>query len=184
MTTGPPNVPRLRPLRGLLFVKRSLVDLEDRLVLRRDGERDHARDEPLGPHLVDGRLEVLDVLVEEVGEPALPLQVFVDRLALLAALGDLPGRAGEVADAVHDLVERPDAGLDREVAELLAVLRVVVPTLRAWVERVDERGPADLEGLADLVHEVDRVRGAPGRDVPRLGVARGHHARHVLLPAR
>src|SRR5438132_9437854 len=125
----------MRALRGLLrLVQRLLVDLQDGLVLLRDGERDHARDEPLGPHLVDGGLEVLHVLVGEVGEPALALQVLVHRLALLAALGDLPGGAGEVAHAVDDLVQRPDAGLDREVAELLAVLRVVVPALRARVE--------------------------------------------------
>src|SRR5258708_18911870 len=121
MTTGPPNVPRWRPLRGLLFVKRSLVDLQDRLVLRRDRERDHARDEPLGPHLVDLVLEVLDVLVGEVREAALALQVLEDRLALLAALGDLPCRTGQVADAVHDLVERPDPAFDGEMTELLRV---------------------------------------------------------------
>src|SRR5207249_5241583 len=170
---------------GRLLVKRLalLVDLEDRLVLRRDGEWDHARDEPVGPHLVDLRLEVLHVLVDEVREPALALEIFVHRLALLAPLGDLPRGAGQVAYAVDDLVERPDPALDGEVAELLAVLRVVVPALGARVERVDERRSADLEGLADLVHEVDRVRGAAGRDEPRLRMPRGEHAGNVLLPA-
>src|SRR6185503_1715822 len=64
-------------LRGLLLVNGLLVYLEDRLVLRRDGERDHARDEPLGPHLVDLVLEVLHVLIREVREAALALQVLV-----------------------------------------------------------------------------------------------------------
>src|SRR5205809_1887526 len=169
-------------LRALLLVQRFLIDLQDCLVLRRDGERDHAGDQPFGPHLVDLGLEVLHVLVDEVSEAALALQVLVHRLALLAALGDLPGRTGEVADAVDDLVERPDPALDGEMAELLAVLRVVVPSFRAGVERVDERRAAELEGLADLVHKVDRVRRASSRDVTRLRVARGEHARHVLLP--
>src|SRR5204862_5062498 len=126
---------------------------------------DHARNEPLGPHLVDLRLEVLDILVDEVREPALPAQVLDDRLALLATLRDLTRRPGEIAHAIDHFVERPDAALDRKVAQLLAVLRVVVPALRAWVEGVDERRTAKLQRLADLVHEVDRVRRASGRDV-------------------
>src|SRR5512132_3133443 len=93
----------------LLLMQRLLVDLEDRLVLLRDGERDDAGDEPVGPHLVDLGLEVLDVLRCEVGEPALAAQVLDDRLALLAALRDLARRSGQIADAVDDLVERPDA---------------------------------------------------------------------------
>src|SRR2546423_4963932 len=172
------------PLRGLLLVQRLLVDLQDRLVLRRDREGDHTRDQPFGPHLVDLGLEVLDVLVREVREPALALQVLEHRLALLAALGDLPRRTGQVADAVDDLIERPDPALDRKMAELLRILRVVVPALRARVEGVDERRSAELERLADLVHEVHRVRRAAGGDVPRLRMARGEHARYVLLPAR
>src|SRR2546428_5123748 len=171
-------------LRALLLVQRFLVDLQDGLVLRRDGEGDDPRNEPLGPHLVDLGLEVLHVLVDEVGEAALALQVLVHRLALLAALGDLPCRTGEVADAVDDLVERPDPALDGEMTELLRILRVVVPSFRAGVERVDERRPTELEGLADLVHEVDRVRRASRRDVSGLRLARGKHARHILLPPR
>ena len=70
------------------------------------------------------------------------------------------------------------------MTELLRVLRVVVPTLRARVEGVDESRPPELERLADLVHEVHGIRGASRRDVARLGVSRREHARHVLLPAR
>src|SRR5438309_9190141 len=134
-------------LRGLLLVERFLVDLEDGLILRRDRERDHPRDEPFGPHLVDLVLEVLHVLVDEMREATLALEVLVHRLALLAAFRDLPRGTGEVADSVDDLVERPDPALDREVSELLRILRVVVPALRARVKRVDERRPAELEGL-------------------------------------
>src|SRR5207244_7922685 len=101
-----------------------LVDLEDCQILRRDGEGDHARDEPFRPHLVDLGLEMRDILVDEMREAALALQVLVDRLALLATFSDLPRRAGEVADAVDDLVERPDAALDGEMPELLAVMPV------------------------------------------------------------
>src|SRR2546421_5280961 len=184
---GPPNGGPFSPaealLRGLLLVQGFLVDLEDRLVLRRDREWDHPRDEPLGPHLVDLVLEVLHILVGEVREAPLALQVLIDRFALLPPLRNLAGRAGEVAHAVHDLVERPDPALDGEVTELLRVLRVVVPTLRARVEGVDERRPAELERLADLIHEIHGVRGASRGDVPRLGVAGGEHTRHVLLPA-
>src|SRR5438093_6545274 len=61
---------RLRGLRFLVKRLRLLVDLEDGDVLRRHGERDHAGDEPVGPHLVDLRLEVLHVFVNEVREAA------------------------------------------------------------------------------------------------------------------
>src|SRR5213078_2820106 len=178
-----PRSPAEAVLGGFLLVEWFLIDLEDRLVLGRDGEGDHARDEPLGPHLVDLVLEVLHVLLGEVREASLSLQIFVDRLALLAALGDLPRRTGKVADAIDDLVERPDPALDGEVTELLRVLRVVVPPLRARVEGVDERWPAKLERLADLVHEIHCVRGASRRDVARLGMAGSQHSGHVLLPA-
>src|SRR5437773_2987761 len=141
--TGGPFFTSGASLRGLLLVQRLLVDLQDRLVLCRDREWDHAWDEPLGPHLVDLVLEVLHVLFGEVREAPLALQVFVDGLALLAALRDLARRTGEIADTVDDLVERPDPALDREVTELLAVLRVVVPALGARIEGVHERGPAE-----------------------------------------
>src|SRR5260221_11033857 len=140
MRPGRPAGPHLvtvswRTLRGLARVEGRLLHAEERLVLGRDGERDHARDEPLVPLLVDLGLEVLHVLVLEVGEASLTLEVLVHRLALLAPLGDLPGRAGEVADAVHHFVERPDAGLDGEVPDLLPVLRGVVPALDAPAHR-------------------------------------------------
>src|SRR5439155_16907920 len=95
---SPASIPRVSPasvrcsrekLGRFLLVQGLLVDLQDRLVLRRDREGDHARNEPLGPHLVDLGLEVLHVLVGEVREPALPLEVLVDGLALLASFGDL-----------------------------------------------------------------------------------------------
>src|ERR671936_878759 len=69
-------------------------------------------------------------------------------------------------------------------AELLAVLRVVVPALGARVDGVHERRTADLERTTDLVHEVDGVARAGGGDVARLRVNRGEHTRDVLLPAR
>src|SRR6266850_4694203 len=111
------QAPQLGGLRFLVKRPGLLVDLEDRQILRGNCERDHSRDEPLGPHLVDLRLEVLDVLVDEVREAALPLEVLVHRLALLTAFRDLTRRSGEVAYAVDDFVERPDAGLDREVSD-------------------------------------------------------------------
>ena len=61
--------------------------------------------------------------------------------------------------------------------------RVVVPALRARVERVDERRAADRQGAPDLVHHLDGVRSAHGGHVATLGMPGCHHPRHVLLPA-
>src|SRR5262249_43044200 len=113
-------------------------------------ERDHAGDLPLGPHLVDLALEVLEVLLGEVGEPALLQEVLAHGLAR-PSLEEGLGLAIVPHDAVLDLVEREDPGLDGQLTELVRQHRVVVPALRTGIERVDERGPADRERLAHLV---------------------------------
>src|SRR4026207_405634 len=59
-----PRRARQRLLSGLLFP-----------------EGDHTWDLPLGPHLVDFRLEVVDVLFDEVGEAPLLEQVLAHGLA-------------------------------------------------------------------------------------------------------
>src|SRR4029453_6896609 len=81
------------------------------------GEGDDAGDEPLLPHLVDLLLEVGVVLVLEVGEAALLLQVLPNGLALAFAFGDLLGYAGKLAEAILNLVERVDAGLNGQLAQ-------------------------------------------------------------------
>src|SRR5207237_2851139 len=52
-------------------------------------ERDDSGDDPLVPHLVHLALEVVEVVVGEVGEPALLEQIVLDRNALHAAVGDV-----------------------------------------------------------------------------------------------
>src|SRR5713226_3916960 len=103
-------------------------------------ERDHARDLPLLPHLVHPLLEVPEVLFREVGEAALLEQVLPHGLARLA-LNDGLGLAVVAHHVVFDLVEREDASLDGELAQLVGEHGVVIPALRTRVERVDEGRP-------------------------------------------
>src|SRR6266508_2022417 len=80
-------------------------------------EGNHAGDLPLGPHLVDLGLEIVDVLFDEVGEAPLLEQVLAHGLTR-PALDDGLGLAVVPHDAVLDLVEREDAGLDGQLAQL------------------------------------------------------------------
>src|SRR5262245_57605550 len=146
-------------------------------------ERDHSRDFPLVPHLVHLALEVPEVLLREVSEASLLEQVLADRLAW-PALHDGLGFAVVPHDAVLDLVERKDAGLDRELAEFVREHGIVVPALGTGIEGVDERRPTDGERASHLVHHLDRVRRADRGHVAALRVPRRQHARRVLLPAR
>src|SRR6266496_487824 len=68
-------------------------------------ERDHAGHEPPFPHLVHLGLEVGEVLVREVREPALPEQVVADGATLGAALGDVLRLPHELQDPIFHLVE-------------------------------------------------------------------------------
>src|SRR2546428_7469175 len=74
-------------------------------------ERDHSGDLPLVPHLVDLGLKVLEILLDEVREAPLLEQVLAHGLAR-PALDDGLGLAVVAHDAVLDLVEREDTGLD------------------------------------------------------------------------
>src|SRR6266581_8935820 len=153
------------------------------LARRGPSERDDTGNLPLVPHLVHLGLEVLEILLGEVSKAALLEQVFSHGLAR-AAFHDGLGLAVVAHHAVLDLVERKDTAFHRELAQLVAEHRVVVPTLGARIERVDEGRPADGEGLADLVHHLDGVRSADGADVATFGVAGRQHGRRVLLPPR
>src|SRR5712692_809353 len=160
-----------------------LLDFERRLGRVQTAERHDGRNLPLLPHLVDLLLEVLQVLLDEVGEAALLQEVLAHGLAR-PPLDDRLGLAVVLHLAVLDLVERENARLDRQLAELVREHRVVVPALRARVERVDEGRAADRERAAHLVHHLHGVGGADGGHVAALGMPRRHHAGHVLLPAR
>src|SRR5438128_11432605 len=153
------------------------------LARRGPSERDDTGNLPLVPHLVHLGLEVLEILLGEVSKAALLEQVLSHGLAR-AAFHDGLGLAVVAHHAVLDLVERKDTAFHRELAQLVAEHRVVVPTLGSRIERVYERRPADGEGLADLVHHLDGVRGVDGGDGAALGLPGRQHARHVLLPAR
>src|SRR2546426_639185 len=113
--------------------------------------------------------------------PPLLEQLLAHRLAR-APLDDGLGLAVILDLAVLHLVEGEDPGLDRQLAQLVGEHRVVVPALRARVERVDERRPADRQRAAHLVHHLHGVRGAHRRHVAALRMTRRQHARHVLLP--
>src|SRR5215470_19640796 len=104
-------------------------------------ERDNARNFPFVPHLVDLLLEVREIFLGKVGEPALLEQVLAHGLAR-APFGDRLGLSVVTHHTVLHLVEREDARLHRELAELVAEHGVIVPALRARIERVDEGRPA------------------------------------------
>src|SRR3954464_11273328 len=146
-------------------------------------ERNDSWHYPLVPHLIDLALEIIDVVVGEVGEAALLEQVVANREPLHAAVGDVAGLADELHDAVLDLVQRPGSRQDGQFAELVGEHRVVVPTLGARIEGVDEGRAADGEALTHRVHRVDRIRHADGRHVFAGGVTGRHHRREILLPA-
>src|SRR2546425_6374184 len=101
-------------------------------------EGNDARDQPLLPHIIDLRLEVVDVVVGEVREAPLSQQVVSHRLALGALLGNALAAAVEFQHAVFDLVQRPDPGLHRQLAQFVRQHRIVVPPFRAGIQRVHE----------------------------------------------
>src|SRR3989454_12094256 len=110
-----------------------LLDLQGRLGCLQTAEGHDGRDLPLLPHLVDLLLEVLQILLDEMGEAPLLEQVLAHGLAR-PPLDEGLGLAVVLHLAVLDLVEREDAGLDRQLAELVREHGIVVPALRARVE--------------------------------------------------
>src|SRR4026209_1147671 len=145
-------------------------------------ERNNAGDLPLVPHRVHLGLEVFQIFLGEVGEAALLEQVLPHRLAR-AALHDGLRPAVVAHPPVLPLAQGADAGLHRQLAQLVREHRVVVPALRARIERVNERRAADPERPAGLAHHLDRAGGVHRGHVAAFRVARGQHARGVLLPA-
>src|SRR5262249_25675587 len=67
---------RRRSQKGIQLLRR-----QRRLRLVQTPERHHGRNLPLVPHLVHLRLEVIEVLLDEVGEPPLLQEVLADWLA-------------------------------------------------------------------------------------------------------
>jgi len=140
-----------------------------------------AGDIPLIPHFIHLFLDVFDVLVDEMREPALRHQELLDGDAALRGLAAIV----RVNDpAFDDLVEWKESGLDAELTDLMRIARMEIPALRAWIISVDERGPTDGERLLYFVHVIHGwERGTRGRNVFAGGMADREHSRNVLLPA-
>src|SRR5438105_11825672 len=96
-------------------------------------EGNNSRYQPLIPHLIDLALEVIDVIIDEMCEPSLLQQVVADRQTFEAAAGNLLGLAIELQLAVFDLVQRPDAGVDCQLAQFERKYGIEVPALRTWI---------------------------------------------------
>src|SRR4030095_12158165 len=89
---------------------------------------------PFIPHLVHHLLDVGEVLFLEVIEAALFGEEFFHRNSSLARLARVPG----VNDVpVDDFVERIDAAFDAQLAKLVGVARMIVPTLWTGLVGVD-----------------------------------------------
>src|SRR5918996_238825 len=137
------------PKFGALFVARIVAggfELDSRLQYSLDW-RD-SRHLPLVPHCVDHLLNVGEVLLLEMIEAALLGEKFFHRDSSLARLARVPG----VNDVpLHYFIERIDAAFDSQLAQLVGVARMIVPTLWTWIVGVDEGRAADGERLLDLV---------------------------------
>src|SRR5438093_7343311 len=149
--------------------------------LQNPPQRRHAGDLPFFPHLIDHVLNMRVMFFFQMIEAPLFGDKLLDRNAPLGALARVPG----IKDvAVHDLVERIDAAFDSQLAELVGVARMIVPTLWTWIVGVDEGRAADLQRLAHLVQIIrGRKGGAGGGNVTARRMADGKHAGDVLLPA-
>src|SRR3972149_129445 len=126
-------------------------------------DRRDPRHLPLLPHLVYHTLNVGEVFFLEMVEAALLRQKLFHRDSSLARLARVPG-VNDVA--VPALVERIDAAFDSQLAKLVRVARMIVPTLWTWIVGVDEGRAADGERLLDLGQIIrGRKGGAGGGDV-------------------
>ena len=123
--------------------------------------------------LVNPLLDVGDILLGQVAEPALDGEVLAHRLRLR----DLPG---DHILPVDHFIKREDLRLDRKPRCRQGLLRVAPPARRAGGVDVEVGRTLDERCLLRLVHEVEIV----------VRVARGHigsamsygDGRHVLLP--
>src|SRR5215813_9107523 len=113
------------------FSRRRLVCLQLGL------EWNHTGNQPLVPHLIHYALEVVDIIVSKVGEPSLPGQIIPYWLAPDFAGGNLLGPAGKPQHAVLDFIERPDSSIHRQLAHLVRLVGIVVPTFGTRIKRVD-----------------------------------------------
>ena len=105
----------------------------------------------------------------------------LDRNASLARLARVPG-VNDVA--VDDFIQRIDAAFDSQLAKLVGVTRMIVPTLWTGIVGVDEGRAADGKRLLDLVQIIRRRKGGAGSGNVTAGrMADGQHAGDVLLPA-
>src|SRR5262249_30328998 len=112
---------------------------------------------PFLPHLVHHVLDVLDVLLDNMGEAALLHEVFPHWHPLFARV------VGINHLAIDDLIQRKDPRADAQLAQLMGIPGVVVPALGTGVEAMDEGGAADSERLADFIQKVQGRESSAGR---------------------
>src|SRR2546428_5855011 len=105
----------------------------------------NARGFPFLPHLVHHALDVLNVLLNDVGEAALLHEIVPHWDTLLA------GVVGIDHLALDDLIQREDPRADTQLTQLVGIPGVVVPALGAGVEAMNEGRTANGEGLADFI---------------------------------
>ena len=111
--------------------------------------------------------------LEHVGEAALGLQVFLHRQLVL-------GLVAQDVLALDHLVQRPHAGLHRQLRDLHQLLAGIAPASRAGGHDVQKRRAGGVDGLVGLLRDVLEVPNERGLGNIRNPV--GHHdLRQVLL---
>ena len=159
--------------------QRSLTAPATRSLRRRSSRRSRRRNRDLDRHalrldlVVHKRLQICDVLIGQVREAAVQLHILADRLVLL-------GLVLELVHALFPLVQAEHAGLDGQLGEHHRLVLVGLPPLGAGGVEVNECRTFLVQGLPDLVHEIDRVREGCGGHVVDRRVTSGDELRRVL----
>src|SRR5438105_5484217 len=142
---------------GVMNIQFSLAFLPGFIRFNLSAKRNDARNQPLVPHLVNLALEVFDVFVDEVGESSLLEQIVSHRQALELSIGNFFSFAVELQNAVLNLIQRPDASVHGQFAQLEGEDGIKIPTFRTGVKAVNKGRPADRQRLADAVHCLQRI---------------------------
>src|SRR5208282_2531955 len=82
------------------------------------------------------------IFLDEVREPSLLEQVIANRRALESAIHNILALAVHLQLAIFDLVQREDARIHGQFAQLERKHGIEIPALRTGVKAVNERGPA------------------------------------------
>ena len=126
------------------------------------------------PPALDLRDELSVVRPEEMGEARLRSQPLLDRPRLRHVVR-------QPVPPVDDLVQRPEAGLDREPTDHRAPAAPRAPAERAVAEHVQERRTVGARALPPSRSGRARTRRPPAR---RTGSVGDGDRRHVLAPLR